>query len=64
MDSSTEISIPKTINKNSDSLFNNKYTVIPSQLYEIHLIIHKETQAIVHKRYREIRALYDNVKAT
>lgn len=56
-----EISIPRTINKNSESLFGNKYTVTPNQLYEIHLKVRKQSQAIVQKRYREIRSLYDTV---
>lgn len=57
----SEIAIPNAVTHRASSIFSKKYTVSRIKLYEIHLKINGESQAVINKRYREIRQLYETV---
>jgi len=56
-----EICIPNAVTHPANSIFAKKYTVIFMKLYEIQLRVNSERLAVVKKRYREIRQLFETV---
>lgn len=64
MEEFVDISISHTETIKKPGIFNSLYTVTPTQVYQIKIILDDSYQYFLLKRYKEFRKLHDDVKET